>query len=95
MQCPDGIIATDRDLVGILRRQRLDGLDHIGYISNGLPLTLVRFRDAVLTMCSLRTTYPEIVAPMPIPLVLDLRAARRCQKFKQVRQGVFCPMLGD
>jgi len=29
----------------------------------------------------------------PIPLVLDLRAARRCQKFKQVRQGVFCPML--
>ena len=29
MQPPDRSIATDCDLVGILRRQRLDGLDHI------------------------------------------------------------------
>jgi len=30
MQRPDCSVAIDGDLIGILRRQRLDGLDHVG-----------------------------------------------------------------
>ena len=30
MHCPDGGLVIDRNLVGVLRRQRLNGLDDIG-----------------------------------------------------------------